>query len=661
MPRQSDPYTTLSEITKLVAQFYGVVYPHDPARSRVVKWLGQIGCRAGSRRITGNEIKSALAQLAKLGIVHLGGDGGSGPRAHPTWALPLTIAASRAEFLDAMVRVFNSDTYAYSWGTPPAKQVMMLRYHVVARRYEEIPQLGSLSVDAWRFLAHPEAAPQLRALPETYVEVALLSCLLYHIDTATPPESLITLCNEIAPDRVSLASQIAFLRILQGRFDDALRGLDELPERIRTSKPAEVSREAVLALIATLRGKDEVASAHIESALVAEKKGTRKRNVFPSSMPFALALLSLVRIGTADARATLDRLLKTSEQQQILPEMTRYARIAATIQHNPQADMDGLWPNGATLITFLRGLASGWIDEALFLDLPHAQQLLHQFVKRAAANGYGWLATEGVEILRLGNGGGENLDLSRESIATHDELGTVTLTTLITPLEPWEYPLNALEQLALAARARPSRKNEATPAHQRRLLWELTTDEYGFVDLKAREQTANKSGGWSKGRAVSLKRLRSDAPAMNFLIEQDRAAASAIQEQRYGWGYGRQHSQFHAGEKSLYALVGHPLVVDETTDPLEIIRRDPELIIGERPEGLVAHIEPHGENHGDYRVLKSGVGRVEVTRFSAAHKRLFELIPEEGLHLPLAAKARLMEAVSAKPRPDFGITVAFDG
>ncbi|MCZ6617069.1 MAG: DEAD/DEAH box helicase, partial [Gammaproteobacteria bacterium] len=249
-----------------------------------------------------------------------------------------------------------------------------------------------------------------------------------------------------------------------------------------------------------------------------------------------------------------------------------------------------------------------------------------------------------------GDGGAENLDSSMESFATHDELNTVTLTTLITQLEPWEYPLNALEQLALSARARPSRKKDAKPDQRRRLMWELTTDEYGFIDLKAREQTANKRGGWSKGRAISLKRLRSDAPIMDFLIEQDRAAAAAIQEQRYGWGYGRQHNHFHAGEKSLYALVGHLLVVDNNGHALEIARRDPELIISEQPEGICAHIEPHGANHGDYLVVKSDATRVEVTRFSADHKRLFELIPAEGLHLPFEAKARLMKAVSALSR-----------
>ncbi|MCZ6620125.1 MAG: hypothetical protein O7E57_18565, partial [Gammaproteobacteria bacterium] len=399
MPRQSDRYATLSETAKLVAQFYGVVYPHDPARSRVVKWLGQLGYRVGNRRITGAEVKMALVQLAKSGIVLRGGDRGSGPRAHPSWTLPLTIAANRAGHLDAMVSEFNSDSYAYSWGMQPSQKIMLLRCHVVAGRHEEIHELGNLPVEAWRFLSHPEAAPLLRALPETHVEVALLSCLLYCIDTAAPPEQLIALCGELAPERVSLAIQIAFLRILQGRFDDAVTGLDDLPEQVRTSKPVEVSRAATLALIATLRGKDRDASEHITSALVAEKKGTRKRNVFPNSMPFALALLSLVRIGTADARAELDRLLKTSEQQQILPEMTRYARVAATIQHDSHADVSGLWPIGATLITFLRGLSCCWVDEALFLEIPDARECLHQFVTRAAANGYQWLAAEGVEIL----------------------------------------------------------------------------------------------------------------------------------------------------------------------------------------------------------------------------------------------------------------------
>lgn len=42
----------------------------------------------------------------------------------------------------------------------------------------------------------------------------------------------------------------------------------------------------------------------------------------------------------------------------------------------------------------------------------------------------------------------------------------------------------------------------------------------------------------------------------------------------------------------------------------------------------------------------AGERRCEVTRFNASHKRLFNIIPPEGLELPASARERLLEAVA---------------
>ena len=206
----------------------------------------------------------------------------------------------------------------------------------------------------------------------------------------------------------------------------------------------------------------------------------------------------------------------------------------------------------------------------------------------------------------------------------------------------WEYPLKALEELAFEARNKPAAAKKRGPTtRRRRLAWEIREDA-GEVVPRPREQHQYRNGTWSAGKPVSMKRLATSAATMEFLLEQDRAAAARIRQAR-DWNGRLRYSM---DEAALFELAGHPHVVDEAGAAMEVVRGEPELVVDEHEGGLRARLVPDDGDSEDYHVRLVGGRRCEVIRFAPGHKRLRAIVPEGGLELPAAARARLLDAVS---------------
>ena len=170
-------------------------------------------------------------------------------------------------------------------------------------------------------------------MPPGHRERALADCLCYAIDAAAPPEPVIDACVDLSGELSRHAADIAFLRILQGRFDDAAEVFSTLPTQERESRAAATGLAATQALLAVLRGDDAEARAHLEATLAAEKRGTRKRIVFPDSRAFTLGLLSLVRTNTPESIHLLQQLLKAADRREVQrPAELRLVRNALAAQ-----------------------------------------------------------------------------------------------------------------------------------------------------------------------------------------------------------------------------------------------------------------------------------------------------------------------------------------
>ena len=640
----ADLFQRLSPDAQAAAFVYGVVDPHVHTTWQVAQILRHADIQSGGRRPTSTRLRNAVRELVKHGLAYAPRRD-DGLRASPHWAPWLTMEAHRTGLLDRIVAGHDHVHPRLSYYDDEARTAMALRCHTVAGRLSHVHG-GAVEPEEWGFLAEPGAAGLLHTLPEPFRDRALAGCLMRVINTAAPPEPIIDACRELASDPSAFAAEIAFIRILQGRLDDADAVFDALPLEVRECKRVRVGRAGVHALAAMLRGDDAQARRHIESAVAEERAGTRKRNVFPASTAFALSLLSLVRDDSPSSRALLAPLLRAAAQRKAQPLVVHYVTRAAEARKGARIDaMTFPYPAFGTV---LQGLECCWLGQLGQYTDEAPYQALVGYMDRARANGFAWalaecLAVVGQPDLRVKEGGPRPAAEHREQSATmHARLGTRSLTSLLAPMAQWEYPLKALEELALEARNKPAAANKRRPTtRRRRLAWEILEDA-GEVVARPREQHESKNGTWSAGKPVSLKRLATSAATMDFLLEQDRAAAARIRQARDWEGRLR----YRVDEVALFELADHPHVFNEAGAVMEVVRGEPELVIDEHEGGLRARLVPDDGDSEDHHVRLVDGRRCEVIRFTPDHKRLRAIIPEGGLELPAAVRTRLLDAVS---------------
>jgi len=439
----------------------------------------------------------------------------------------------------------------------------------------------------------------------------------------------------------------------------ATRSFQGLSAELAISPVGLSQRASLEAFIATLRGDDETAVQLLDDALVAERGASRKRNVFPKSRAFTLALLSLVRLGTPHSLGLLNGLLRTAEKESLFPETVHLVRIAELLQSD-RSEQQRFWRRAEepNLLCLFAAFMRAWGEDDFDVHDEEQDALLIAYLQRAKTNGYWWVLAEGVTLLERSRTRFDLTKLGDKGAAQHTALGTLTLSDIVVALPDWEYPLKALEQLAFKTSTKGPR-HLPTADTQRRLLWQVEEVAFGPPEVVVREQRATKAGDWSRGRVVSLKRVHTECPKWSYALDQDRAAAAAIRvEHSYAWG--RSSDEYVVDAHTLYELKGHPHVVNAEGDAVEVVQREPELVIEEvsaensitnvrSGEGrqIWARLEPLGADKSDYAFEFQGPTRLLVTQFRADHRRLLDVIPRDGIHLPEAAKDRLLDAVAA--------------
>ena len=644
----ADAYERLSPAGRLAAQAYGVVSPYDLGRRAVAVLLYQARFARYGRTFTQTEFMAATREVHEAGIVYRPGPN-TGLSAVPAWALRLTIAAFEAGNLERIEELFAPAVASRPPRVADAGDIMRLRCHAVAGRFDALAyDLDDPGYRDWRWLAYPGGVQVLRRLPPQYVDEALADWLGLVIDLAFPPGPAVEAWRDCSRDPALHAADIALIRVLEGRPEAALAVFDELPAESRDAKPARTGRAATSALLATLRGEDEEAARLIAEAVAAERAGTRKRNVFPPLRAFTLSLLALVRSDTPGNTASLERFLRIGRKQGVLPLFLEFVGDAAAVRRG-----EAVWaaPDGAPpfILRLFEGLLSCWLDSFTVFEEEERAEALLEFAMRADTSGYTWLAAECFAVLgRIAlvyeRDGEDWRAIPAREAELRADLGPETLASLIEPAEDWEYPLREIEKVARGVRQRRGRAGKRASPRAQRLVWVLGTGHFGQTTFQPRQQVAARNGKWSKGRAVALKRLAEQAGKMDFLTEQDREVATRIVHPRDAWRGGPQYSLGMAG---VYALAGHPHLFNEDGVRVDLVRRDPELLIEEEDGRLRVRIDPHREyGRGNYLFARTGDARYEVTRFGAAHKEMMEVIPPDGLELPVEARERLVGAAS---------------
>ena len=206
--------------------------------------------------------------------------------------------------------------------------------------------------------------------------------------------------------------------------------------------------------------------------------------------------------------------------------------------------------------------------------------------------------------------------------------------------EPWQRQLNALINLQPAVNLEVVKET--------RLVWGISFDpNHGVRELEPREQKRDAQGGWSRGRAIGLKRLSEEAGSLEFLTAQDLTVVATIKAFKYYSSSGARY-EFEL-EKAVAALIGHPLLfwLDAPGTRVELLPGEPELSIrADLANVTITMSPPVLEDTDDVCVTRETPTRLRVVRINEEHRRIGAIIGE-GLVVPLHAEKQVLKAIGA--------------
>ena len=638
----------LSPAAEVLLQVLAVAYPEAMGSEQAWNVVrSTISRQHPSRQFTLGAFRQAKGELLVAGLAH---PDKSRSRASidPSACIPATLRAKETGVLEPLLSHAFTKNHAGSLGYDVGIE-RRLRNLLVAGDFAAADDLATRP-HQFRFLAYPGGVELLPTFPERFRALAVEALLAVGIELGIDAGMALGAWREHAPRPANHVDEAAFLHVLCGDLEEALALFDTRPSDAEGQKFWTTAQASTQALVAMLRGDDETATKHIQTAIAAERAGTRKRNVYPPHRAFSLALLAWIRSHERAPQGEMERMLRAGQKLARDPDLHRLLALAAAIRlqiGHRSAD----WFRRTAMGLMGECLVSVWEAQARgdsFVFPSHWRAETELLLDVARRHDYRWVEAEAREMLE--RTGGSKHGRKAKAQALHKALGTVTLADVARPLPAWQYSLAALEEMAAKSK---SSTGIGAVAGQRRLVWDIRSshlradapppvdsDWYEYVPiLKCREQKATKGGKWTKGRLLDQYRLLTESRRMDFLLEQDRTAIAALDS----WHDGVEDAIWAA----IHALVGHPNV-ESGGKAVQIVAREPELIVEEAGNGdALLRLNPHpGPNDRFIGSVLSDT-RIEVIKFTDSQRKLCEIVPVDGLELPASVRPRFLEAIAA--------------
>jgi len=305
-------------------------------------------------------------------------------------------------------------------------------------------------------------------------------------------------------------------------------------------------------------------------------------------------------------------------------------------------------PNAARIpyANLVQLLLRYWLDETENLDQP-AQVMyfasLANYCQIAHELNNVWYAATGLALLKRFN----------YSHKTSDKLATKYLDLPLTKLldampktSAWERALEALSQINTLSSVATADMQQS----ELRMVWSVELNQ-DSVKIEPREQRLGKTG-WSKGRAVALKRLHSELGTFDYLTEQDlqicKKVKKTLQSSDYYYNY---HTEIYSiPEEALFSMIGHPLVFwanqVQYNSPIDIQKGDPQLLVQEKGENLHISLIPQITSEMKIIVQKTASGLI-VYEINDSHRQVAQILGSQGMAFPLKARQQVLDSISA--------------
>lgn len=206
------------------------------------------------------------------------------------------------------------------------------------------------------------------------------------------------------------------------------------------------------------------------------------------------------------------------------------------------------------------------------------------------------------------------------------------LSALLTHKQDWEY---TLEQLLAAS---PSNETKQ-PTTSSRIIY--------LVNFKTRQitpmlQKANKSGEWSKGRNIALKRLKDEA--IEGMTPQDRSIGKTITQ----YATFRSIENYDFGDKVWRELVGHPYLFDSIAPDIsvELVERKPILVVVKKGTGYSLEFDIKPIPNASYQLVKETNTRYAYIDQNTFYREIGGKIGDGKLQIPAAGEGMLKQLIA---------------
>ncbi|HHM21243.1 MAG TPA: DEAD/DEAH box helicase [Bacteroidetes bacterium] len=416
------------------------------------------------------------------------------------------------------------------------------------------------------------------------------------------------------------------LYLLQGRFKEAAQLAHRMPY-----SGLQLLRKATAAFFL---GDDDLARKAFEGGTrLLRRQGYLPKTGTEADLHGVVHVLAILKEKQQDYLSMAGKLCEGTSHGVYKP-LFAYLKGAILYQLNYVADAEAILSTPP--LTALE-----WIFYAAcryWCDLPigaKAVRKLHRLFHQANENGYYWPAQELATLISKFDPD-QNTAKRFEIIASQmaETSGWQGILSVMPKTEKWMRNLEALLQI------KPKRVNgKGTKAQKEvRLAWLVNFDRASIQPI---EQTRTRNG-WSKGRNVSLKRLKEGT--MQCLTDQDRLAIAAIENARHGY-YSSQELRFNYA-KLVQALVGHPLLFLEENRHIsvELVAEKPRLMVEEGDDCFEIKFA-HPVRKGLVLVRETPT-RYLLINYNETHTAVSRLLPEGSLSIPKEAKDKLDRAIA---------------
>jgi superfamily II DNA or RNA helicase len=411
---------------------------------------------------------------------------------------------------------------------------------------------------------------------------------------------------------------------------------------LREAAQAEIEadeRQSLEGAIAFLEGRNDAALLHYREALKLRRKRLGKRKLFLEQEHRVLFLLALLGANDpalhAEVQAGLDAALSETEMAARDGGLLAMQAMLWLVQ--------GLEPKARELLASLHktrltaplavacvSLAEHAVDSAISRERRDDHAIRFTLLRDVLP----LIARIPAEILAEVAADPEPYRAWLAGNATG-----VVFTRLIRTLQPWERALESLGAFLTGAEAGDPAKAQRKA---KRLVWFLDPDRR---DVTVAEQSAKGRDGWTDGRPVAMKRLHEQDPRLDYLTPQDRTALRSIRKDTASW-YGEESFYFDVA-RTIPALVGHPAVfhAGQRSQQLELVAYPVELLVTEEGGGYRIALS-HGGTEPAVFLEAETPGRYRVIEFSQKLLAVQEILGAEGLHVPAAARDKVVAMVS---------------